>query len=192
MEDCLPRVTAPALIMQGEADRYGTPRQVEAIARGLAGPHRTLLLPGVGHAPHLEAPDAVVEAVASFVSASLAAGRGLMRVVVMGAGVIGIAAAYEVLARRPRRDGGRPSVPEAGERNVLRQCRDGGAGPCLCLVVAQGREDTGCVRCGGTISRCGSAFRPIRGSGNGCWKFWRQCTRESRRLQHPPQGGLVP
>ena len=75
VEDCLPRVTAPALIMQGEADRYGTPRQVEAIARGLAGPHRTLLLPGVGHAPHLEAPDAVVEAVASFLSASLAGGE---------------------------------------------------------------------------------------------------------------------
>ena len=75
MEDCLPHITAPVLIMQGEDDRYGTPRQVEAIARGLAGPHRTHLLPDVGHAPHLEAPDAVVEAVALFVSASLAAGE---------------------------------------------------------------------------------------------------------------------
>jgi pimeloyl-ACP methyl ester carboxylesterase len=75
VEDCLPRVTAPVLIMQGVDDRYGTPRQIKAIARGLAGPHRTLLLPGVGHAPHLEAPDTVVEAVASFVSASLAAGE---------------------------------------------------------------------------------------------------------------------
>jgi pimeloyl-ACP methyl ester carboxylesterase len=74
VEDCLPRITAPALIMQGEADRYGTPRQIEAIARGLAGPRRTLLLPGVGHAPHLEAPDTVIDAVASFVSASLAVG----------------------------------------------------------------------------------------------------------------------
>jgi pimeloyl-ACP methyl ester carboxylesterase len=75
VEDCLPRITAPVLIMQGEDDRYGTPHQVEAIARGLAGPHRTLLLPGVGHAPHLEAPDTVVDAVASFVSASLTAGE---------------------------------------------------------------------------------------------------------------------
>lgn len=71
VEDRLPRVRAPALVIQGEDDRYGTALQVEAIARGLGGPCRTLMLEGVGHAPHLEAPDAVIDATASFVGSSL-------------------------------------------------------------------------------------------------------------------------
>jgi pimeloyl-ACP methyl ester carboxylesterase len=75
VEDALPRIRAPVLVVQGEADPYGTRRQVDAIAAGVAGPCRTLLLPGLGHAPHHEARDAVVDALASFLAEALAAGR---------------------------------------------------------------------------------------------------------------------
>jgi pimeloyl-ACP methyl ester carboxylesterase len=72
VEDRLPLVRAPALVVQGEADAYATQHQVEAIVRGVGGPVRPLLLPGLGHAPHLEAPDLVIDALAAFVLAALA------------------------------------------------------------------------------------------------------------------------
>lgn len=45
LEAYLPRITCPTLIVQGEQDRYGTLRQVEAIARQVSGPVETLILP---------------------------------------------------------------------------------------------------------------------------------------------------
>jgi pimeloyl-ACP methyl ester carboxylesterase len=65
--DRLPAVTAPVLVVQGADDPYGTTRQLELVGDGVAGPVERLLLPGVGHAPHLEAPDAVLSAIATFV-----------------------------------------------------------------------------------------------------------------------------
>jgi pimeloyl-ACP methyl ester carboxylesterase len=64
--DRLPRISCPALVLQGDADPYGTPAQVEAIARGIRGPAQRWLVPGAGHAPHLTCEDAVVEKVACF------------------------------------------------------------------------------------------------------------------------------
>ena len=65
-------VTCPVLAIQGEADQYGTPAQVAAIARGVAGPAETAMLPGIGHAPHHEAPDRVLELIAGFLRRRLA------------------------------------------------------------------------------------------------------------------------
>lgn len=67
IEDALPAVTAPALVIQGLDDAYGTPAQVEAIVGGVSGPATALLLPGIGHAPHAEDPDSVVAAISRFV-----------------------------------------------------------------------------------------------------------------------------
>lgn len=67
IEEYLPRVAVPVLVVQGEADEYGTPAQVEAVRRGAGGPVETLLLPGVGHAPHRDAPEATLDAMAEFV-----------------------------------------------------------------------------------------------------------------------------
>jgi pimeloyl-ACP methyl ester carboxylesterase len=64
---CLPSVRAPALLIQGEADEYGTVAQIEAIQRGLAGPSGTLIVPGAGHSPHRDAEDRVLEATEHFV-----------------------------------------------------------------------------------------------------------------------------
>ena len=67
IEDRLGSITCPALLVQGEGDPYGTPAQLDAIEAGVTGPVRRVLLPEVGHAPQLEAPQATLVAVARFV-----------------------------------------------------------------------------------------------------------------------------
>lgn len=64
----LKRVACPALIVQGEEDEYGTPAQVEAIARGVKGPAQTALLPGCAHVPHQQAREAVLSLTAAFLA----------------------------------------------------------------------------------------------------------------------------
>jgi pimeloyl-ACP methyl ester carboxylesterase len=60
------RVACPVLLIQGEADEYGTTAQLDAIAaRVPAG--ETLLVPGAGHSPHRDAPELVIERIATFV-----------------------------------------------------------------------------------------------------------------------------
>jgi pimeloyl-ACP methyl ester carboxylesterase len=67
IEDRLPAVTCPVLLVQGAADPYGTVAQLDAIERGVAGPCRRVVLPGVGHAPHAEAPAETLAVVGAFV-----------------------------------------------------------------------------------------------------------------------------
>jgi pimeloyl-ACP methyl ester carboxylesterase len=68
--DRLPAITAPVLVIQGADDPYGTTRQVDLIEGGVAGPFGRLVLPAVGHAPHLEAPDVVLPAMVDAVTRS--------------------------------------------------------------------------------------------------------------------------
>jgi pimeloyl-ACP methyl ester carboxylesterase len=63
VEEDLRRIRCPVLVLQGELDEYGTEAQVQAIARGVSGRARTLLLPGLRHTPHREAPEVVLGAV---------------------------------------------------------------------------------------------------------------------------------
>jgi pimeloyl-ACP methyl ester carboxylesterase len=63
--DVLPSVTAPALLIQGEHDQYGTLAQVEAVRDGVAGPAELVVL-DARHAPHLEAPEETLQAAARF------------------------------------------------------------------------------------------------------------------------------
>ena len=67
LESFLPRIAAPALVVQGEHDEYGTRAQVDAIARQLAGPVEVAWIANAGHAPFRDAPDAVHDAIAAFV-----------------------------------------------------------------------------------------------------------------------------
>jgi pimeloyl-ACP methyl ester carboxylesterase len=68
----LGRIRAPALVIQGEDDEYGTARQVEAIRAGVAGPIETTLVPRCGHAPHLQARAVVLPLIVDFVRRVLA------------------------------------------------------------------------------------------------------------------------
>lgn len=67
IEACLLRIQCPVLVLQGEADEYGTAAQVAAIAGQVSGPARGVLLPGAAHTPHKEAPDATLHLAAEFV-----------------------------------------------------------------------------------------------------------------------------
>jgi len=65
----LPGIEVPMLILQGEDDPYGTAAQVEAIRSQVGAAAQVLMLPGCGHCPHREQPDAALEAMAGFISA---------------------------------------------------------------------------------------------------------------------------
>ena len=67
MRDQLPGITAPVLAIQGDGDEYGTPRQLEMIAEGVAGPVETWLVPDCAHVPHHQAADRVLPRIAEFV-----------------------------------------------------------------------------------------------------------------------------
>ncbi len=68
IEDYLPRITCPILVIQGLDDQYGTMAQPEAIARQSRGPVEILRLADCRHSPHRDQPDAVLEGIAQFVS----------------------------------------------------------------------------------------------------------------------------
>ena len=66
IEAVLPQIRVPVLAVQGEDDEYGTPAQLEAIARGAGA--RTLMLPDCGHAPHRDQPERTLAAIGDFVN----------------------------------------------------------------------------------------------------------------------------
>lgn len=59
-------IRVPILVVQGEADPYGTVEQVRMLERESYCPVEALLLPGIGHAPHLEAPGPLLDAIREF------------------------------------------------------------------------------------------------------------------------------
>lgn len=67
IEDVLPGITAPTLLIQGEEDEYGTPAQVKAVAAQVPGLVELLMLPNCKHSPHRDQPQAVLAAMADFV-----------------------------------------------------------------------------------------------------------------------------
>jgi len=67
IEDCLVRIQCPALVIQGQDDPYGSPRQVQSIVAGIGSRATPLLIPASGHAPHRDTPDHIREAIAEFV-----------------------------------------------------------------------------------------------------------------------------
>ncbi len=66
LEEFLPAVQIPALVIQGEQDEYGTVAQVDAICRQLGSPARRVLLPDCGHAVHRDQPEDLLRLIAAF------------------------------------------------------------------------------------------------------------------------------
>ena len=64
--EMLAYVRVPILIVQGEDDQYGTLRQIEGAREECYCPVEVALLPRTRHAPHREAPEATLAAVAAF------------------------------------------------------------------------------------------------------------------------------
>jgi pimeloyl-ACP methyl ester carboxylesterase len=70
IEEYLPRVTCPILVIQGLDDQYGTMAQVEAIQRQAGGPVEVLTLADCRHSAHRDQHDAVLAAITRFVAAN--------------------------------------------------------------------------------------------------------------------------
>ncbi|WP_276966388.1 alpha/beta hydrolase [Chryseobacterium sp.] len=68
IEYLLKDIKAPLLFIQGDADEYGTLDQVEKTVTQVSGSAEKYIIPGVGHTPHKEVPELVLEKAAGFIS----------------------------------------------------------------------------------------------------------------------------
>jgi pimeloyl-ACP methyl ester carboxylesterase len=73
IEEFLPGITVPQLILQGENDQYGTAAQVEAIKKQSGGGVTVHMLADCGHSPYREQANQSVEAISTFVNSLTAA-----------------------------------------------------------------------------------------------------------------------
>ena len=67
----LPRITAPALCIQGKDDEYGTLAQIDAIAGNVSSTIDRLILDGCGHSPHRDRGGYVERAAADWIREEL-------------------------------------------------------------------------------------------------------------------------
>lgn len=67
IEEYLPRITCPMLVIQGLDDQYGTMAQVEVIEKQSAGPVEVIRLADCRHSPQRDQPEETLEAIAKFV-----------------------------------------------------------------------------------------------------------------------------
>ncbi len=67
IEEYLPRITCPLLVLQGEDDEYGSADQVIGIVSQVSGPAQNQLIPNCGHVPHFQARETVLAAMTRFV-----------------------------------------------------------------------------------------------------------------------------
>lgn len=66
IEDCLPRIKSPLLVIQGEDDEYATKKQVESIIKKSGGKTCEKMIPHCRHTPHIQAEETVIEHVLDF------------------------------------------------------------------------------------------------------------------------------
>jgi len=66
ISDYLAYIRVPVALIQGDADQYGTIRQVEIVQEECYCPVEVTLLKGVGHSPHREAPAPTLQAISEF------------------------------------------------------------------------------------------------------------------------------
>ena len=66
ISEYLAYIRVPVAIVQGAGDQYGTMRQVEIAQEECYCPVEALLMPGIRHIPHREAPEETLKAVTAF------------------------------------------------------------------------------------------------------------------------------
>jgi pimeloyl-ACP methyl ester carboxylesterase len=71
IEEYLPGIHVPNLVIQGENDNYGTIAQLEAIDKKTSGHSDILILAECSHAPHKDQEEVVLEAMKQFVKNTL-------------------------------------------------------------------------------------------------------------------------
>jgi pimeloyl-ACP methyl ester carboxylesterase len=68
IEEYLPHITCPLLVLQGAQDEYGTQAQVDSVVSQVAGPVKGLMIPRCGHVPHHQAHERVLEVMTQFIT----------------------------------------------------------------------------------------------------------------------------
>lgn len=68
IEHLLPAITCPLLFIQGEADEYATLEQLEKTINAVSGKAEKYIIPNIGHTPHKEAPELVLNKITEFIS----------------------------------------------------------------------------------------------------------------------------
>ncbi|MEJ5051937.1 alpha/beta hydrolase [Chryseobacterium culicis] len=68
IEHLLKHITCPLLFIQGEADEYGTLDQVEKTVTQVSGSAEKYIIPAIGHTPHKEVPELVLERAIEFIT----------------------------------------------------------------------------------------------------------------------------
>jgi pimeloyl-ACP methyl ester carboxylesterase len=66
ISDCLAYIRVPLQIVQGDADHYGTLRQIEIARQECTCPVEVSLIAGAGHSPHREASEMTLQTIAGF------------------------------------------------------------------------------------------------------------------------------
>lgn len=67
IEEYLPRIDVPVLMIQGADDEYGTLRQMEILRGKAACPVETAVVPQCGHFPYRQQPEATLAAIEKFI-----------------------------------------------------------------------------------------------------------------------------
>lgn len=67
IEESLPGIEVPVLVIQGEDDEYGTWGQVDSVVGKVSGPVESLRLPQCRHSPHRDQAERVLEAAGGFI-----------------------------------------------------------------------------------------------------------------------------
>jgi len=73
IQDYLPQIKMPVLIVQGEDDQYGTAGQIAVAQNKCAGRVSVALLPDCGHSPYRDQAEKTLDAAAAFISCLLVA-----------------------------------------------------------------------------------------------------------------------
>ncbi len=66
ISEYLAYIRVPVAILQGADDQYGTIRQIEIAREECYCPVDVTIIPGAGHSPHREAPEATLDAISEF------------------------------------------------------------------------------------------------------------------------------
>src|SRR5712692_8564420 len=76
ISEYLAYIRVPVAILQGAEDQYGTIRQIEIAQQECYCPVDVTIIPGAGHSPHRDAPEATLDTIADFVGRILDADEG--------------------------------------------------------------------------------------------------------------------
>lgn len=70
IENFLPQILCPVYVIQGEADEFGSIRQVQSITGKVSGPAASYMIPNAGHSPHKQGGLFMIQQILFFMEAN--------------------------------------------------------------------------------------------------------------------------